>query len=36
MLEHIAASAAAPQEVMTMDAGLWSEENMNVCAVSGH
>ncbi|MCP9840449.1 hypothetical protein KBY93_07335 [Synechococcus sp. J7-Johnson] len=35
MLEHIAASAGAPQEVMTMDAGLWSEDNVNVCADQG-
>ena len=32
MLERIVASAGALPDVMTMDAGYWSESNVNVCA----
>jgi IS5 family transposase len=35
MLERIAASAGARPEVMTMDAGYWSEDNANACADQG-
>ena len=35
MLERIVASAGALPDVMTMDAGYWSESNVNVCADQG-
>ncbi|APD49144.1 MULTISPECIES: IS1182 family transposase [unclassified Synechococcus] len=35
MLERIAASAGALPDVMTMDAGYWSEDNVNACAEQG-
>ena len=35
MLERIATSAGALPDVMTMDAGYWSEDNANACADQG-
>ncbi len=35
MLQRIADSAGALPDVMTMDAGYWSEDNVNVCADQG-
>jgi hypothetical protein len=35
MLQRIVASAGALPDVMTMDAGYWSENNVNVCADQG-
>jgi hypothetical protein len=35
MLERIDASAGALPDVMTMDAGYWSEDNANACADQG-
>jgi hypothetical protein len=35
MLERIAASAGELPDVMTMDAGYWSEDNANACADQG-
>jgi transposase len=35
MLQRIAASAGALPEVMTLDAGYWSEDNANACADQG-
>jgi hypothetical protein len=35
MLQRIAATAGALPEVMTLDAGYWSEDNANACAEKG-
>jgi transposase len=35
MLQRIAATAGARPEVMTLDAGYWSEENAKICADQG-
>jgi hypothetical protein len=35
MLQRIADCAGALPDVMTMDAGYWSEDNVNVCAHQG-
>jgi hypothetical protein len=35
MLQRIAATAGARPEMMTMDAGYWSEDNANICADQG-
>ena len=35
MLERIVANAGALPDVMTLDAGYWSENNVNVCADQG-
>jgi hypothetical protein len=35
MLQRIAASAGALPDVMTLDAGYWSEDNANACADQG-